>query len=173
MRLLRLPGCVVAWVAALVRVLNVVSVVYRVLALEVRCWSYRYKVACFRRIHSWGCIAGLCCSCLFTDSPVKTFIFCDFAHCSWLLYLLAKWLCYIGSRTDGGYSICAIRSLAYICTMCVWNLCMCRWSCIPWVSGGRYILTCAWYGFFFSLGMLLALFHFVSLSCFYHFLCFT
>ena len=50
MRLLRLPGCVVAWVAALVRVLNVVSVVYRVLALEVR--SYRYKVACFRRIHS-------------------------------------------------------------------------------------------------------------------------
>ena len=49
------------------------------------------------------------------------------------------------------------------------DLCMCRWSCIPWVSGGRYILTCAWYGFF-SLGMLLALFHFVSLSCFYHFL---
>ena len=43
---------------------------------------------------------------------------------------------------------------------------------IPWVSGGRYILTCAWYGFF-SLGMILALFHFVSLSCFYHFLCFT
>ena len=40
--------------------------------------------------------------------------------------------------------------LAYICTMCVWNLCMCRWSCIPWVSGGRYILTCAWYGFFLS-----------------------
>ena len=42
------------------------------LALEVRCWSYRYKVACFRQIHSWGCIAGLCFSCLFTDSPVKT-----------------------------------------------------------------------------------------------------
>ena len=43
----------------------------------------------------------------------------------------------------------------------------------PLGSGARYILTCAWYGFFFSLGMLLALFHFVSLSCFYHFLCFT
>ena len=45
MRLLRLPGSVVVWVAALVRVLNVVSVVYRVFALEVRCWPYRYKVA--------------------------------------------------------------------------------------------------------------------------------
>lgn len=81
---------------------------------------------------------------------LRLFIFCDFAHCSWLLYFLVKCLCYIGSRTDGGYSICAIRSLAYICTMCVWNLCMCSWSCIPWVSGGRYILTCAWCGFFLS-----------------------
>ena len=58
------------------------------------------------------------------------------------LRLICFRLCYIGSRTDGVYSKCAIRSLACICTMCVWNLCMCRWSCIPgpWVSGGRYIL---------------------------------
>ena len=43
-----------------------------------------------------------------------------------------------------------------------------------------YPLGFRWYVYFnmclvwvFSLGMILALFHFVSLSCFYHFLCFT
>ena len=36
-------------------------------------------------------LVAVCCSCLFIAAPVKTvFIFCDFAHCSWLLYLLAK-----------------------------------------------------------------------------------
>ena len=32
--------------------------------------------------------------------------------------------------------------------MCIWILCMYRWSCIPWVSRGRCILACFWYGFF-------------------------
>ena len=35
--------------------------------------------------------------------------------------------------------ICAIRSLAYICILCVWNPYMCRWSCVPWVFRGRCI----------------------------------
>ena len=50
------PGVVLAWVAALMRVLSAVLVVCRVLTLEVWCWSYRCKVAYFRRIHFRGCI---------------------------------------------------------------------------------------------------------------------
>ena len=42
------------------------------------------------------------------------------------------------------------------------------WPCIPWISRGRCILACVWYGFF-SLGVLLTLFHFVSLFMFLSF----
>ena len=44
MRLLRLLGGIVVCVAALLRVLSVVLVVYRDLALQVRCWSYHVSV---------------------------------------------------------------------------------------------------------------------------------
>ena len=52
------PSGLVVWVAALMQVLSAVLVVYRVLGLEVRCWSYRYKVAYFRRIYLRGCIVS-------------------------------------------------------------------------------------------------------------------
>ena len=40
-----------------------------------------------------------------------------------------------------------------------------RWACIPWVSRGRCTLACVWYGIF-SLGVLLALYHFVFVFMF-------
>ena len=69
------PGGVVVWVAALMRVLSAVLVVYRVLALEVRCWlptsgGYIWEVASF----------ALCCSCLLIAPP------------AWILFL-SLWLC--------------------------------------------------------------------------------
>ena len=66
--------------------------------------------------------------------------------------------------------ICAIRSLAYtVFVFCAfWDLYMCRWSCVPWVFRGRCIFSVCliWV---FSLGVLPALFHFVSLFMFLSF----
>ena len=62
-----------AWLCELLhsmRVLIVVLVVYHVVALEVRCWSYRYQVAFFRRIRLRGALFALCCSSLLIAAPV-------------------------------------------------------------------------------------------------------
>ena len=66
-----------------------VLVVCHVLALEVRCWSYRYDVAYFRRIHLRGCIV---CP-LFVDSCACLefiFIYVILRIVCLLLYLLAN-----------------------------------------------------------------------------------
>ena len=68
--------------------------------------------------------------------------------------------------------ICAIQSLAYICILCIWNPCMCRWSRVPWAFRGRCISARAWYGFFPSVCYQRCYILFLY-SCFCRFLCFT
>ena len=67
-------------------------VIDRVLALEVRCWSYRYTVAYFRRIPLKGCIVCPLLS-LFVDSCASLdfiFIFVIFCIVCLLLCLLTN-----------------------------------------------------------------------------------
>ena len=81
----------VVWVAALVRVLNVVSVVYRVWHLKCDAGLTGIRLPTLGGYIREIALVAVCCSCLFIAAPVKTvFIFCDFAHCTLLLYLLAK-----------------------------------------------------------------------------------
>ena len=57
-------------IAALLRVLSVVLVVYRDLALEVRCWSYQsFMLPTLGGYMREVALSALCCSCLLIAAP--------------------------------------------------------------------------------------------------------
>ena len=171
-------GGVVVWVAALMRLLSAVLVIHHVSALEVRCWSYRYDVRTWGG-YIWEVASfALCCSSLLIAAPVwilfVTLWFCAlFVYC-YICLLTFFWFLFLFSVSIVAYLFLIVCLFLYLRLICfrlacivqylpaanqmarVWHafatvtVVMCSWSCIPWVSGGRYILTCAWYGFFLS-----------------------